>query len=42
MTRGKLNCPGTAAPSAAAATVEPEEMIFSGVDMLKLRASKED
>ncbi|XP_041869865.1 H-2 class II histocompatibility antigen gamma chain-like isoform X1 [Corvus kubaryi] len=44
MTRGKLNCPGTAAPSAAAATatVEPEEMIFSGVDMLKLRASKDE
>ncbi|XP_041869866.1 HLA class II histocompatibility antigen gamma chain-like isoform X2 [Corvus kubaryi] len=35
---------GTAAPSAAAATatVEPEEMIFSGVDMLKLRASKDE
>ncbi|NWT90715.1 HG2A protein, partial [Lanius ludovicianus] len=31
---------GTAAPSAAAATAEPEEMIFSGLDMLKLSASK--
>ncbi|KAM7042333.1 HLA class II histocompatibility antigen gamma chain isoform 3-T3 [Acridotheres tristis] len=31
---------GTAAPSAAAATAEPEEMIFSGVDMLKLSAGK--
>ncbi|NXD92481.1 HG2A protein, partial [Chaetorhynchus papuensis] len=31
---------GTAAPSAAAATAEPEEMIFSGVDTLKLSASK--
>ncbi|NXO74750.1 HG2A protein, partial [Sitta europaea] len=30
----------TAAPSAAAATTEPEEMIFSGVDMLKLSAGK--
>ncbi|KAM7042331.1 HLA class II histocompatibility antigen gamma chain isoform 1-T1 [Acridotheres tristis] len=39
-TRGKLDCPGTAAPSAAAATAEPEEMIFSGVDMLKLSAGK--
>ncbi|XP_032861937.1 HLA class II histocompatibility antigen gamma chain isoform X1 [Tyto alba] len=33
-TREKLDCPGTAA------TVEPEEMIFSGVDMLKLGAEK--
>ncbi|NWW22112.1 HG2A protein, partial [Falcunculus frontatus] len=31
---------GTAAPSAAASTTDPEEMIFSGVDMLKLSASK--
>ncbi|NWW55559.1 HG2A protein, partial [Ifrita kowaldi] len=31
---------GTAASSAAAATAEPEEMIFSGVDTLKLSASK--
>ncbi|NXY02393.1 HG2A protein, partial [Pteruthius melanotis] len=31
---------GTAAPSAAASTAEPEEMIFSGVDMLKLSAGK--
>ncbi|NXH31815.1 HG2A protein, partial [Myiagra hebetior] len=31
---------GTAAPSAAAATAEPEEMIFSGVDVLKLSAGK--
>ncbi|NXE39334.1 HG2A protein, partial [Ptilorrhoa leucosticta] len=31
---------GTAAPSAAAATVEPEEMIFSGVEMPKLKADK--
>lgn len=37
------SCPpsaGTAAPSAAAATTESEEMIFSGVDVLKLSASK--
>lgn len=36
------SCPpsaGTAAPSAAAATAEPE-IIFSGVDVLKLSASK--
>ncbi|KAM7007842.1 HLA class II histocompatibility antigen gamma chain isoform 2-T2 [Passerculus sandwichensis] len=32
---------GTAAPSAAAGTPDPEEMIFSGVDMLKLAPSKE-
>uniref|UniRef100_A0A8C5NIC1 CD74 molecule n=1 Tax=Junco hyemalis TaxID=40217 RepID=A0A8C5NIC1_JUNHY len=32
---------GTAAPSAAAGTPDPEEMIFSGVDMLKLTPSKE-
>ncbi|NXD26005.1 HG2A protein, partial [Spelaeornis formosus] len=31
---------GTAAPSAAAATADPEEMIFSGVDVLKLSAGK--
>ncbi|NXT68284.1 HG2A protein, partial [Chaetops frenatus] len=31
---------GTAAPSTAAATADPEEMIFSGVDMLKLSAGK--
>ncbi|NXB63472.1 HG2A protein, partial [Struthidea cinerea] len=31
---------GTADPSAAAATTEPEEMIFSGVDVLKLSAGK--
>ncbi|NXB69550.1 HG2A protein, partial [Donacobius atricapilla] len=31
---------GTAAPSTAAATTEPEEIIFSGVDMLKLNAGK--
>ncbi|NXQ52474.1 HG2A protein, partial [Anthoscopus minutus] len=31
---------GTAAPSAAAATPDPEEMIFSGVDMLKLSTGK--
>ncbi|NWW13721.1 HG2A protein, partial [Oreocharis arfaki] len=31
---------GTAAPSAAAATAEPEEMMFSGVDMLKLSPGK--
>ncbi|NXC51724.1 HG2A protein, partial [Aleadryas rufinucha] len=31
---------GTAAPSAAAATADPEEMIFSGVDVLKLNAGK--
>ncbi|KAM3664557.1 HLA class II histocompatibility antigen gamma chain isoform X1 [Ammospiza nelsoni] len=40
-TRGKLDCPGTAAPSGAAGTPDPEEMIFSGVDMLKLTPSKE-
>ncbi|XP_005053523.1 PREDICTED: HLA class II histocompatibility antigen gamma chain isoform X1 [Ficedula albicollis] len=39
-TRGKLDCPGTAAPSAATATADPEEMIFSGVEMLKLNAGK--
>ncbi|XP_062357978.1 HLA class II histocompatibility antigen gamma chain isoform X3 [Cinclus cinclus] len=32
---------GTAPPSAAGATTDPEEMIFSGVDMLKLSAGKE-
>ncbi|XP_016157118.1 PREDICTED: HLA class II histocompatibility antigen gamma chain isoform X3 [Ficedula albicollis] len=31
---------GTAAPSAATATADPEEMIFSGVEMLKLNAGK--
>ncbi|NXI00051.1 HG2A protein, partial [Pachycephala philippinensis] len=31
---------GTAAPSAAAATADPDEMIFSGVDMPKLSAGK--
>ncbi|NXL42189.1 HG2A protein, partial [Podilymbus podiceps] len=31
-----MSCP----PSAAAATAEPEEMIFSGVDMLKLGVEK--
>ncbi|NWV90994.1 HG2A protein, partial [Machaerirhynchus nigripectus] len=31
---------GTAAPSAAAATPDTEEMIFSGVDVLKLSAGK--
>ncbi|NXP63659.1 HG2A protein, partial [Chloropsis cyanopogon] len=31
---------GTAAPSAAAGTAEPEDMIFSGVDMLKLSRGK--
>ncbi|NWI84130.1 HG2A protein, partial [Dryoscopus gambensis] len=31
---------GTAAPSAAAATADAEEMIFSGVDVLKLSPSK--
>ncbi|NXD03854.1 HG2A protein, partial [Certhia familiaris] len=31
---------GTAAPSTAAATADPEEMIFSGVDMLKLSTDK--
>ncbi|XP_032929033.1 HLA class II histocompatibility antigen gamma chain isoform X1 [Catharus ustulatus] len=39
-TRGKLDCPGTAAPSAVTATTDTEEMIFSGVDMLKLNAGK--
>ncbi|XP_066053491.1 HLA class II histocompatibility antigen gamma chain isoform X2 [Chamaea fasciata] len=33
---------GTAAPSAAASTADPEEMIFSGVDMLKLSPAKEE
>ncbi|XP_057232052.1 HLA class II histocompatibility antigen gamma chain isoform X3 [Malurus melanocephalus] len=33
---------GNDAPTAAAATADPEEMIFSGVDMLKLSASKAD
>uniref|UniRef100_A0A8D2PI85 CD74 molecule n=1 Tax=Zosterops lateralis melanops TaxID=1220523 RepID=A0A8D2PI85_ZOSLA len=32
-TRGKLDCPGTAAPSAAPSTADPEEMIYSGVEM---------
>ncbi|RLW03085.1 hypothetical protein DV515_00006865 [Chloebia gouldiae] len=41
-TREKLDCPGTAAPSAAAGTSDPEEMIFSGVDMLKLNPGKGD
>ncbi|XP_039934167.1 HLA class II histocompatibility antigen gamma chain isoform X1 [Hirundo rustica] len=40
VTRGKLDCPGTAAPSTATATADPEEIIFSGVDMLKLNAGK--
>ncbi|XP_058704619.1 HLA class II histocompatibility antigen gamma chain isoform X1 [Poecile atricapillus] len=40
VTRGKLDCPGTDAPSAATATPDPEEMIFSGVDMLKLSTGK--
>ncbi|NXI19008.1 HG2A protein, partial [Irena cyanogastra] len=31
---------GTAAPSAAAGTADPEEMIFSGVEMPKLSAGK--
>ncbi|NXS30805.1 HG2A protein, partial [Pomatostomus ruficeps] len=31
---------GTAAPTAAAGTADPEEVIFSGVDMLKLSAGK--
>ncbi|XP_063269297.1 HLA class II histocompatibility antigen gamma chain isoform X2 [Prinia subflava] len=31
---------GTAAPSAATSTADPEEMIFSGVDMLKLNSGK--
>ncbi|NXR83322.1 HG2A protein, partial [Pycnonotus jocosus] len=31
---------GTAAPSAAASTSDPEDMMFSGVDMLKLNAGK--
>ncbi|NXW80319.1 HG2A protein, partial [Hirundo rustica] len=31
---------GTAAPSTATATADPEEIIFSGVDMLKLNAGK--
>ncbi|NXY64812.1 HG2A protein, partial [Callaeas wilsoni] len=31
---------GTAGPTAPAATADPEEMIFSGVDMLKLSAGK--
>ncbi|NWV03052.1 HG2A protein, partial [Ptilonorhynchus violaceus] len=31
---------GTAAPTTAAGTAEPEEMVFSGVDVLKLSASK--
>ncbi|NWR44450.1 HG2A protein, partial [Regulus satrapa] len=31
---------GTAAPSIASATADPEEMIFSGVDMLKLTTGK--
>ncbi|NWT21364.1 HG2A protein, partial [Vireo altiloquus] len=31
---------GNAAPSAATATADPEEMIFSGVDVLKLSAGK--
>ncbi|XP_009954128.1 PREDICTED: HLA class II histocompatibility antigen gamma chain, partial [Leptosomus discolor] len=35
VTREKLDCPG-----AVAATMEPEEMIFSGVDMLKLGMEK--
>uniref|UniRef100_A0A674H9A8 CD74 molecule n=1 Tax=Taeniopygia guttata TaxID=59729 RepID=A0A674H9A8_TAEGU len=39
-TREKLECPGTAPPSPAAGTPDPEEMIFSGVDMLKLNSAK--
>ncbi|NXO34205.1 HG2A protein, partial [Locustella ochotensis] len=31
---------GTAAPSTAATSADPEDMIFSGVDMLKLSAGK--
>ncbi|XP_051487204.1 HLA class II histocompatibility antigen gamma chain isoform X1 [Apus apus] len=38
-TREKLECPDVTAASAT--TAEPEEMIFSGVDMLKLGAEKE-
>ncbi|XP_075020878.1 HLA class II histocompatibility antigen gamma chain isoform X2 [Calonectris borealis] len=37
-TREKLDCPDAAAASAT--TAEPEEMIFSGVDILKLGAEK--
>ncbi|XP_009578710.1 PREDICTED: HLA class II histocompatibility antigen gamma chain [Fulmarus glacialis] len=37
-TREKLDCPDAAAASAT--TAEPEEIIFSGVDMLKLGAEK--
>lgn len=33
---------GTAAPSAVTATTDTEEMIFSGVDMLKLNAGKSE
>uniref|UniRef100_A0A8C3NU22 CD74 molecule n=1 Tax=Cyanoderma ruficeps TaxID=181631 RepID=A0A8C3NU22_9PASS len=39
-TRGKLDCSGTTAPSAATSTGDPEEMIFSGVDVLKLSPAK--
>ncbi|XP_049685517.1 HLA class II histocompatibility antigen gamma chain isoform X2 [Accipiter gentilis] len=38
-TRKKLDCPG-AAVAAAATTVDPEEMIFSGVDAFQLGAEK--
>ncbi|XP_038006069.1 HLA class II histocompatibility antigen gamma chain isoform X3 [Motacilla alba alba] len=40
-TREKLDCPGTAAPSAPAGTADPEE-IFSGVDALKLNPRKDE
>ncbi|XP_071426008.1 HLA class II histocompatibility antigen gamma chain isoform X1 [Pithys albifrons albifrons] len=40
-TRGKLDCSEFAAPTAAASTPDPEEMIFSGVDVLKPTADKE-
>ncbi|XP_064528110.1 HLA class II histocompatibility antigen gamma chain isoform X1 [Pseudopipra pipra] len=39
-TRGKLDCSGAAAPTSAAAAPDPDEMIFSGVDTLKLNVEK--
>ncbi|XP_027538351.1 HLA class II histocompatibility antigen gamma chain isoform X2 [Neopelma chrysocephalum] len=40
-TRGKLDCSGAAGPTSAAAIPDPDEMIFSGVDTLKLNAEKQ-
>ncbi|XP_066185275.1 HLA class II histocompatibility antigen gamma chain isoform X2 [Sylvia atricapilla] len=41
MTRGKLDCPGTAAPSAATSTTDSDDMIFSGVELLKLSPARD-